>query len=89
MLNRNLINKKQQKQISKEMMNNLAIAAIAGVASAKLLRPTINSQQIGDYNNFAGKFSRNAITHEEFEKRVGIFVDNQRHVDEVNEDSGF
>jgi len=66
-------------------MNNLAIAAIAGVASAKLLRPSgLNSQSIGEYTNFVGKFNRSAMEHSEFEKRVGIFIDNQAYVDKVN-----
>ncbi len=67
------------------MMNNLAIAAIAGVASAKLLRPSgLNSQSIVDYNNFVGKFNRDTITNDEFERRIGIFIDNQAYVDKVN-----
>ena len=69
------------------MMNNLTIAAIAGVTSAKLLRPTINSQSIGEYNNFVGRFSRQTLTHQEFERRVGIFVDNQSYVDKVNSEA--
>ena len=59
-------------------MNNLSIAALAGIASAKLLRPTtLNSQAIGEYNNFVGKFGRETVTKEEFEYRVGVFIDNQ------------
>ncbi len=66
------------------MMNNLTIAAIAGVASAKLIRPTVNSQSIGEYNNFVGRFGRNSMDTAEFQKRVGIYMDNQSYVDTVN-----
>ena len=68
------------------MKHNFAIIALAGMATAKQLRPSngLTSQQIGEYNEYIGKLGKNPVNTKDYEKKVGIFWENKIYVDEVN-----
>jgi hypothetical protein len=70
------------------MLNNFALATLAGVAASKPLgaRPTggLNAHIVNAYNGYINTWNKSPTRSSEYRERIGIYQDNKKYVEETN-----